>query len=511
MAIQMRRGNEVDFDAEKMLPGEWAVSTDAKIVRMCFRSGVVVRMATYEAFEADMGQIHDILVESKTVQEAVQMIQEEINDSEIVVEQYAKMSKSYAVGGTGSRDEEDTDNAKYYYDQTKRIAQGVNGIVPMGTITFEELPTEGVVNNAMYNISNSFTSDARFNDGGGVFYGAGNNVLWTATGKWDVTAASGVTGIKGEKEDQYRQGNVNITRDNIGLGDDVIGTADISAIGDGTVKGAIKEIDDTRQLTNYINIGDIGLDTSTVTFADFVAMIPDNSMYSHSIWKSSMPSFEFPDGCGNYCYLMIFKGTTSYVNAILMDLDNNRIWNKAKYGGVTTAWNSYLPLTGGTLSGSLYGDNGHSYLGGSKGYGTYLGNVPTPDDLTTACMLIVKNYTISEPKDALMFEYRNQNGANGYRVFGEHNKPSGSYIGNGSATDRTIDIGGIHNVASVLMVSRGDITTFITHSGAFRFVMDGTYATIPANQCHFRNGILTMSTENDALNASGITYHYTLL
>lgn len=51
MAIQVRQGNEVDFDAEKMLPGEWAVSTDAKIVRMCFAQGVVARMATYEAFK----------------------------------------------------------------------------------------------------------------------------------------------------------------------------------------------------------------------------------------------------------------------------------------------------------------------------------------------------------------------------------------------------------------------------------------------------------------------------
>lgn len=33
----------------------------------------------------------------------------------------ATMSKSYAVGGTSSRENEDTDNAKYYYDQIKAI------------------------------------------------------------------------------------------------------------------------------------------------------------------------------------------------------------------------------------------------------------------------------------------------------------------------------------------------------------------------------------------------------
>ncbi len=68
----------------------------------------------------------------------------------------------------------------------------------------------------MYNISDDFTSDDRFNDGGGIFYGKGNNVIWTSEGKWDVTAGSGVTGIKGSKERTYRQGNVNLTPEQIG-------------------------------------------------------------------------------------------------------------------------------------------------------------------------------------------------------------------------------------------------------------------------------------------------------
>ena len=48
MSIQMRQGNDADFDPSKMLPGEWAVSTDKKIIYMCFSPGDVRRMATYE-------------------------------------------------------------------------------------------------------------------------------------------------------------------------------------------------------------------------------------------------------------------------------------------------------------------------------------------------------------------------------------------------------------------------------------------------------------------------------
>lgn len=59
MAIQMRRGQSVDFDPSKMLPGEWAVSTDnesqKQMVYMCFAPGVVKRMATLEDFSGGSG------------------------------------------------------------------------------------------------------------------------------------------------------------------------------------------------------------------------------------------------------------------------------------------------------------------------------------------------------------------------------------------------------------------------------------------------------------------------
>lgn len=115
----MRRGLEADFDPNKMQPGEWAVSTDTKYVRMCFSPGVCVRMATYEAFEADMAEIQSIMAEARTIQEAVARIQTEINNTAIVVEDYAILSKSYAVGGTGTRIGEDTDNSKYYSELAK--------------------------------------------------------------------------------------------------------------------------------------------------------------------------------------------------------------------------------------------------------------------------------------------------------------------------------------------------------------------------------------------------------
>lgn len=136
---------------------------------------------------------------------------------------YAGLSQSFSKGTGGEiRENDDTDCAEYYYNQTKKISQSFTGVVPMGTITFEDLDNpDNQQSGYMFNISDSFVSDDRFKDGGGIFYGAGNNVLYTADGMWDVLASAMVSGVKGNKEKEYRQGFVNLTPDNIGSFPDV--------------------------------------------------------------------------------------------------------------------------------------------------------------------------------------------------------------------------------------------------------------------------------------------------
>lgn len=231
--IQMRRGAEEHFDPDQMTAGEWAVSIDSKKVWMCFAPGIVRRMATYEAFEEDMLIIQQILATCQDIQEAVEAFEalaaqhekkaKEYKDAAAAsaseADSYYKLSKSYAVGTGGEvREGDDSDNSKYYYQQSKRLSQGYNGIIPMGTIAFADLADpENQIPKYMFNISDAFTSDERFADGGGKFYGAGNNVVFTASEKWDVLATSAVTGIKGDAEKEYRQGNVNITASDVGI------------------------------------------------------------------------------------------------------------------------------------------------------------------------------------------------------------------------------------------------------------------------------------------------------
>ncbi len=146
----------------------------------------------------------------------------------------ANMSKSYAIGHTGLRGNEDEDCAKHYSEQAQyycNLAQDVkdslgSALRPMGTRTFANLPALADVEAGdMYNVSDQFTTNGNFEEGAGVTVPAGSNVYKTAGGKWDILAGSPVTGIKGNAESSYRKGNVNITPANIGLGS-VNNTAD---------------------------------------------------------------------------------------------------------------------------------------------------------------------------------------------------------------------------------------------------------------------------------------------
>lgn len=109
---------------------------------------------------------------------------------------YAVRAQSYTKGDTGTRPDEDVDNAEYYYLQSKSIAQSLSGALrPKGTITFSQLPTTNIDDGDMYNISDSFVTDNRFREGAGRNVSAGSNVYYTVDGMWDVLAG-GVRGFK---------------------------------------------------------------------------------------------------------------------------------------------------------------------------------------------------------------------------------------------------------------------------------------------------------------------------
>ena len=168
MAIQVRRGFRKDFDPQKMLPGEWAVSIDNQtqnqIVWMCFAAGVVKRMGTYEDFvqqvkDATIDVRNEYIAEFEEIEKEIQQLADTTQENADTVIQvsksitetylpqikkysesaqksattasdkadessdYATEAESWAHGGTGTREGEDSDNAKEYAKQAKESAE----------------------------------------------------------------------------------------------------------------------------------------------------------------------------------------------------------------------------------------------------------------------------------------------------------------------------------------------------------------------------------------------------
>lgn len=192
----MRRGNEADFDASKMLPGEWAVSLDTKYVRMCFAPGLVLRMANYESFEADMAQIQEILSECRTIQSVVQRIQSEVNSKASLVVEYSDSAKKSA-----DRAYSEAERAKTYannaeavtgvniatQDRAGLVKGGDNYIAEDGTLTLIKQTSETTM-------PNSYSGRFKVDEIGG-----GESEQFTTTGKnllqntSSSTSANGVT------------------------------------------------------------------------------------------------------------------------------------------------------------------------------------------------------------------------------------------------------------------------------------------------------------------------------
>ena len=91
--------------------------------------------------------------------------------------------------------------------------------------------------------------------------------------------------------------------------------------------------------------------------------------------------------------------------------------------------------------------------------------------------------------------------------YGEHNKPNGSYTGNGSATSRTIATGGI---SRLLLIRYADTMVLVSPAGAV--CKNGTSITaLSRDVVSFDDGVLTMSTDNILVNQnSGVYYYYVL-
>lgn len=168
----------------------------------------------------------------------------------------ALLAKSYSVGGTGTREGEDVDNAKYYMEQAKQQTGGIPTKV-------SELENDaGYIKKDVDNLVNYYdktTTDQKLANIDLSDYlkktGDASNTTVAFTEPADLaqpTTGEKLSGIIGK---------VSLAIKNIKTLISLIGNADISSIGNGTVTGAISDVN--GKLSNLENDFDLSLANCT--------------------------------------------------------------------------------------------------------------------------------------------------------------------------------------------------------------------------------------------------------
>lgn len=328
--------------------------------------------ATSEA--ASASQSASTAIDKATI--ATQKATEIIGKAESAADSATK-AQSYAVGGTGSREGEDFDNAKYYYQQAKDISEGLKGgLQPHGTVAFADLPALADVSTGwMFNISDEFTTTDDFKEGAGNVIPAGANIYKTSDEKWDVLAGTPVTGIKGVNEDSFRRGNVVLTAENVGAvstgGDTAENTTAFTAA---PARENLKSGESHATLFGKIvkwfsDLKEVAF-TGKIPWSDVTGKPSTYAPSSHTHDERYYTESEV-----NSIYSGIMQNLISGDENVTTKLSKNIANGDATFDNritaVANALKGYLPLSGGTLTGSLDIASG-KYIHGTHTNGTIL-------------------------------------------------------------------------------------------------------------------------------------------
>lgn len=173
----------------------------------------------------------------------------------------------------------------------------------------------------------------------------------------------------------------------------------------------------------------------------------------------------------------------------------------------------FLPLDGSVpMSGALKMEGSSLILGKESEWGSghysSINQDPQNVRIMTRYNGIAREYFFGDASKNLAETIRFYDASSGvgkyYNIFGEHNKPSGSYTGNGSATSRTINIASIG--AGILIISDNGMA-IVTSAGAI-MGYGTTISGLGSGTVTFKDGVLTLKTADNKLNANGVYYDY---
>lgn len=167
--------------------------------------------------------------------------------------------------------------------------------------------------------------------------------------------------------------------------------------------------------------------------------------------------------------------------------------------------------SGGTLTGNQLGfKNNNSAIYSGDNWTDYYSNVVAGDETNRSGIRIQSDVELEKS----IKSFRQVDGTKTfYDLYGGHNKPSGTYIGTGSATSRAVNIGGI---GYLVFITTGDCNLLVTSRGAIGFTnatVDGgsNVKTFFSDVIVYTNGKLQINGNDAFFNAKDVTYWYQVI
>lgn len=254
------------------------------------------------------------------------------------------LAESYAIGGTGTREGEDTDNAKYYMEQAKQQTGGIPTKV-------SELENDvGYITKDVDNLTNYYdktTTDQKLANINLTDYlkKTGDSSNTTVTFNEPTELAQPTTG---EKLGGII-GKVSLAIKNIKTLITLIGNTDISSIGNGTVTGAISDVNGklvmkveqktgeykNQKLNKQVIICSVTLTPGLWLIIGFIdGNISSDFIYNNTLFDQTVRESMIGGG-GSTNIILRGIGTTTTVNLSTYDFAN--VTSDLTYRGTLTA------------------------------------------------------------------------------------------------------------------------------------------------------------------------------
>lgn len=254
---------------------------------------------------------------------------------------------------------------------------------------------------------------------------------------------------------------------------------------------------------NKPNASDVGALSETIHIdGKDVLSIEDEGYYYSGNSKN------VPEGT-NAGYVRVVVGGTGYRVVYWRPHNSDKEYVNVLTGGTWLGWKEIFTSAGGTLTGSL---------GVSAGYGRFAADAncasvnaySDAQSLSNRRSIYILNSKYTESLvGALVLRNTVNDSMKDYKIFGEHNKPTGTYEGSGQTTTKTVSVGGMSNM---LLITSSNGMALVTSKGAWWKPTNNTNINgVIANECNYTNGVLTLNTTAVGLNGTNVTYTFQVL